>query len=495
MARYIPIALVALMSPWGSIAGSDSGCFGSFESWHLDFGVGTRGAGCCALGGGSLTADGLTLYYDAWWGSPQDGENWIMKVTRANVNQSFRFEDCTQLPFGANPYAFVNVPGQRSYCPRISPDGRFLYFSDLWRSGVSGWHIWVAWKSQPDDPDAPFDVVQRVPNLDGAWFPGCVSPDGEEFYVVGQEGLMKARFNVPNDPRAGFATITELTSLNTTSSVFGPTISPDGRYLVWSDTPDWWGGADYRPCGHLRTDLWMAVRPTVDDEFIGPAINLPSPPNTTGDEYWPWLWGDGQGTVYLLSTNGSTVQAARTGCFGADPETRADFTLSQLPGEQAILDATSSTPAQGIVSYTWLLGCRNEAAGPELVLQGEGPHEVTLCITTQQGTCDYHSSIVVIPEGSPDPAFVRGDANTDGTFNIADAIFTLSHLFNAGPAAACSDAADANDDGTVDISDAVYMLQNLFAEGPAIPPPHPGCGTDPTGAADGLDCAEYQHCK
>ena len=40
---------------------------------------------------------------------------------------------------------------------------------------------------------------------------------------------------------------------------------------------------------------------------------------------------------------------------------------------------------------------------------------------------------------------------------------------------------DSNTDGTVDMADAVYILQRLFGGGPVIPPPglH-ACGPDPT---------------
>ncbi len=84
-----------------------------------------------------------------------------------------------------------------------------------------------------------------------------------------------------------------------------------------------------------------------------------------------------------------------------------------------------------------------------------------------------------------DDAFRRGDANADGDFNMADAVYILQHLFANGPAVSCPDAADANDDEGVDLADAVYILQHLFANGPAIPPPHPDCGVDMTGHPQG----------
>ncbi|MGE3165529.1 MAG: Kazal-type serine protease inhibitor domain-containing protein [Planctomycetota bacterium] len=82
--------------------------------------------------------------------------------------------------------------------------------------------------------------------------------------------------------------------------------------------------------------------------------------------------------------------------------------------------------------------------------------------------------------------FVRGDANGDGSVNIADAVNILNYLFS-GDTSACLDAMDGNDDGSVNIADAVYVLDVLFGGmGTTFDPPFPGCGADPT--VDSLDC-------
>jgi hypothetical protein len=91
------------------------------------------------------------------------------------------------------------------------------------------------------------------------------------------------------------------------------------------------------------------------------------------------------------------------------------------------------------------------------------------------------------------PAFRRGDANTDGGIDSADAMFVFSYLFANGPAPPCLDAADANDGGVVDLGDGIYTLQHFFANGPAMPPPYPLCGSDPT--PDGIVCAAYSDCE
>ncbi len=384
---------VVLMSPYTALLAQEDGCFGFPEPvGTLNFDGGTNN-----LGGASLTADGLTLYYDAWQGEAATGSNWIMVATRDDVSEPF--DGGTRLGLAVN----LNPAAYRSWGPRISADGRRLYFSTYGRSSCT-WDIWVATKSDPEDPD--FDEAQAVPDVNiftcgqGSDIPGCESPDGKEFFFARQGNLWTARFVEPYNPLAGFTDVRELTHLNTAETIFGPTISPDGRYLVWSDTPDWWGVGP-RPGGHGQSDLWMAVRPSPDAPF-GPALNLPSPPNSAGHEYFPWLWGDGEGTVFLLFTDDYRPKASRTGCFGADPTTRARFTVSQGPGERAVLDATASTPRDAIVSYAWLLADGSAAEGPELVLEGPGQHQLTLRVTTQGGTCDYDSESVDVPCPSGD---------------------------------------------------------------------------------------------
>ena len=95
-------------------------------------------------------------------------------------------------------------------------------------------------------------------------------------------------------------------------------------------------------------------------------------------------------------------------------------------------------------------------------------------------------SLTLVTPAQGEWSFVRGDANGDGDFNIADPVFILGFLFSGGPGP-CLDAMDVNDDGMNNIADAVAGLDSLFGAGGTSPPaPFPTCGTDPT--ADALDC-------
>lgn len=82
------------------------------------------------------------------------------------------------------------------------------------------------------------------------------------------------------------------------------------------------------------------------------------------------------------------------------------------------------------------------------------------------------------------PFFIRGDVNSDGVNNVADAVSLLDSLFpgpNPPMVLDCLDASDANNDGAIDISDVVALLGSLFgAATMPLPAPNPltGCGDD-----------------
>ncbi len=83
--------------------------------------------------------------------------------------------------------------------------------------------------------------------------------------------------------------------------------------------------------------------------------------------------------------------------------------------------------------------------------------------------------------------FLRADANSDGSVDIADAIKILEYLFLAEQAD-CMVAMDVNDDEVVNVADAINLLGNLFSGGASPPAPYPQCGNDPTPGP--LDCTE-----
>jgi hypothetical protein len=98
---------------------------------------------------------------------------------------------------------------------------------------------------------------------------------------------------------------------------------------------------------------------------------------------------------------------------------------------------------------------------------------------------------VCVTAGGGGREFIRGDCNSNGRVNVADAAAMVAFLFLAEPRRfdpPCLDACDSNDDGANNIVDVMYLLVHLFRPG-SPPPPAPGpvrAGPDPT--ADGLSC-------
>ena len=65
---------------------------------------------------------------------------------------------------------------------------------------------------------------------------------------------------------------------------------------------------------------------------------------------------------------------------------------------------------------------------------------------------------------------IRGDADSDGSLNIADVIWLVDYIFFGGPPPPCFEEGDVNGDGAINIADAVHIVQYIFFGGP---PPAP----------------------
>jgi hypothetical protein len=65
-----------------------------------------------------------------------------------------------------------------------------------------------------------------------------------------------------------------------------------------------------------------------------------------------------------------------------------------------------------------------------------------------------------------------GDADGEGTVDIADVVYLIAYIFSSGPAPMPLTAGDADCDGGITIADAVYLVAYIFSGGPA---PCAGC--------------------
>lgn len=63
--------------------------------------------------------------------------------------------------------------------------------------------------------------------------------------------------------------------------------------------------------------------------------------------------------------------------------------------------------------------------------------------------------------------YICGDANSDGSVNVSDAVFIINYVFIEGTPPNPLEAAEANCDGSVNVSDAVYIINFVFIGGNA----------------------------
>jgi hypothetical protein len=210
---------------------------------------------------------------------------------------------------------------------------------------------------------------------------------------------------------------------------------------------------------------------------------------------------DGLGEIYVCDHEGGEVFRMVPGHANGVPNPRVTTTPENLEVRleggfiEFELDASASDNGDGSVeglSYRWrkesgpsgdFLSSRTDSV-VELRLVTPGEYVYSLRVDDGLDSASLELSIVVVA-----PSFQRGDANSDGVYDVSDPGAVVYYLFLDGlPERACRDAMDANDDSLVNLADVIYMLNHQFLGRSAPPPPHPECGNDPT-AGDLIDCA------
>ena len=187
----------------------------------------------------------------------------------------------------------------------------------------------------------------------------------------------------------------------------------------------------------------------------------------------------------------SVVQAA--GIMISDPPDffdanifTAGFTLGVVQDLGATLTPIPVGTDQVVADAIYLTNIVGTTHTPVLLVPTLGSPAVPLLAVFDQGLTEVVPTIsngCITLLGTA--TFQRGDANGNGSLNIADPILIAGHLFGA-QVSVCDDADDANDDGALDIADAVYVLSYLFSMGAEPPPPFGVCGADVL--ADELGC-------
>jgi len=138
----------------------------------------------------------------------------------------------------------------------------------------------------------------------------------------------------------------------------------------------------------------------------------------------------------------------------------------------------------------------NSVLGPDVVefrMNGTEPGTYEVRVVCLRGELRGPTSSCILEADTFQETFTRGNCNSDGAFDLTDAIFTLNTLFFAGAGEfLCEEACDSNDDGELNITDAIFTLSALFL-GTSLPPePYPSCGYDPKpdGEESSLACEQ-----
>jgi Dockerin type I domain len=158
-------------------------------------------------------------------------------------------------------------------------------------------------------------------------------------------------------------------------------------------------------------------------------------------------------TPTITPTSTPTSTPTRTSTPTPSPTAAATFTPTPTPTLTPTLTPTSTpTPT------------RTPTATPTPL----GPTSTPTRTPTRTPTST--PTRTATPTASPTPTAgcadkPHGDANGDGSVNVADVFYLINYLFAGGPAPVCT--ADVNLDGQVNISDVFYLINYLFAGGPA----------------------------
>ena len=243
-----------------------------------------------SLGSPCISADGLSLYFDAELPGGSGGND-ICLATRETISA----------PWG-NPVNLGPAVNSSDFDmgASISSDGLELYFGSYRPSGSGDWDVWVTTRANISDPWGT--AVNLGPTVNSSGFDGHpgISPDGLVlFFSSNRAGgygdwdiWITRRATINND----WDTPVNLgPSLNTACGECEPSFSADGRMLYFSD---WMIG---RPGGLGTIDLWQVpIVPSVDlnDDGIIDAADMCIVVDNWGTDnqlcdVGPMPWGDG----------------------------------------------------------------------------------------------------------------------------------------------------------------------------------------------------------
>ena len=230
----------------------------------------------------------------------------------------------------------------------------------------------------------------------------------------------------------------------------------------------------------------------------GASVGVPFTIDSFGDPALGWSCGVCSDSTAVVP---AAIDSADTGTVngGGPPAFLSEQLLLGGWTQSVVIDFGTNTlpPTRGFVLAIVEYGVFPGAASGDTPLEfcdGLASPPVSTLFVVVGGVSVVPTTIAgSIAVTSSEPPFIRGDANSDGSVDIADPIRLLEEAFLIGaPILTCLLADDANGDGLNNIADPVYLLLHLFEDGAAPPPPHPDCGA--VAGTTPADCEEETAC-
>ena len=226
-----------------------------------------------------LSADGLRLFFhsDDRPGGYGEGDLWM--TTRPTT------KDPWAEPVNLGP--IVNSSASDA-SPSISADGLELFFQSKRAGGSGDSDLWVTTRPTTDESwGEPLNLGPVVNSSAKEVSPG-ISGDGLSLYLhssrAGNIGPRDIWMSTRQTKDEAWGPPVNLgPTVNSSAYDYSPSISADGRLLlIWSNRPGGYGGSD----------IWVAMRKTLDDPWQEP-VNLGPIVNSSSADGGPALSPDG----------------------------------------------------------------------------------------------------------------------------------------------------------------------------------------------------------
>jgi len=208
------------------------------------------------------------------------------------ANADFTFGTPTNLGPNVNSSARDENPG-------ISADGLWFYYCSLRSGGYGNYDLWLTRRATAeDDWGTPANLGPTV-NSSSHDFSPDVSADGLMLYFASDRPGGYGSYDLWVMSRAtteeDWGTPVNLgPTVNSSAQDGCPAISDDGLELYfWSNRPGGSGG----------TDLWIATRATIEDDWAAP-VNLGPTVNSSAGEVCSDISGDGLSLFFVSGRSG-----------------------------------------------------------------------------------------------------------------------------------------------------------------------------------------------